>query len=340
LKPDRGGIFTNEPGSYMSVSLKSIFLSLLLFCSLDGLYAQENPVAYMKSALDIMKQNAVKRASLNWPSIYKHALDAVQDKKSNKETYPVILNTLSSLEDSHSKFFPPEMVADYLKRYEEAGLQFPYPEDSMIQNTYAYLTLPAIGNLNRPDWELYVSDFYKKALKLDQQQPKAWIIDLLENTGGMFAPMFAAIQPFLDREQVVGSKDNKGVITYFKCNKGIVSFGERIIDTIHVPLIHLQHKDIPVYILAGKKTSSSGEFVVAGFVGQKNAIVIGTNTQGLTSDNSEFKLSDGAFLVLTTGNLVDRNKKEYYEIGKGISPSLEFKSDQPFGFVSLLEGLK
>lgn len=319
------------------MTFKSIFLSLSLLLLIHKAYAQESPEAYVTSALDIMKKNSVNRASLNWTGIYKKALDSAREKKSIKETYPVILNAIRSLEDNHSKFFPPEVVADYLKRYTEAGRAFPYPADSLVGGNYAYLTVPAIGNLNRKDWELYVTEFYKRVTKLDQHRLKAWIIDLRENDGGMFAPMFAAIQPFLDQEQVVGSKDNKGQVNYYNYRKGIVGFGTIIIDTINVPLIKIKHKKIPVYILTGKKTSSSGEFVVASFAGQKNAIIVGTNTQGLTSDNAEFRLSDGAFLVLTTGNLVDRDQTEYKEIGKGISPSLEFKGDHLNDVIRLIE---
>ena len=308
--------------------LRRIVLSFFLLLSLSHVsLAQDQPEIYLTQALDIMKRHAVNRASLPWDTIYKKAIDAVQGKKTNKEIYPIILDAIGRLEDNHSKFFAPEVVADYLKRYKEVGLNFPYPADSLIDQAYAYLSLPAIGNMNRLDWELYVAEFYKKAAKLDQNKLKAWIIDLRDNNGGMFAPMFAAIQPFLDQQQVIGSKDANGLITYYSCKGNVVYFGERVIDTINVPQIRLKHKNIPVYILAGKKTSSSGEFVVASFVGQKNAIIAGTATQGLTSDNSEFRLSDGAFLVLTTGNLVDRNQKEYNEIGKGIIPSLELKND-------------
>jgi len=34
-----------------------------------------------------------------------------------------------------------------------------------------------------------------------------------------------------------------------------------------------------------KMTGSSAEFITAAFLGQKNANIIGTNTQGLTSGN-------------------------------------------------------
>lgn len=309
--------------------LRYIVVLFFLFVCLQppASFAQDQPAVYLTGALNIMKLHAVNRASLPWDAIYKKAMDSVQGKKTNKETYPLILNAIGSLKDNHSKFFPPEVVADYLKRYKEVGIDFPYPSDSLIDGVYAYLTLPAIGNMNRPDWELYVSEFYKRAVKLDKNKLKAWIIDLRGNNGGMFAPMFAAIQPFLDQQRVIGSKDANGIITYYSCKGNVVYFGERAIDTIDIPQIRLKHKNVPVYILAGKKTSSSGEFVVASFAGQKNATIAGTATQGLTSDNSEFRLSDGAFLVLTTGNLVDRNQKEYNEIGKGIIPSLELKND-------------
>ena len=74
--------------------------------------------------------------------------------------------------------------------------------------------------------------------------------------------------------------------------------------------------------MVDKVTGSSGEFITAAFVGQKNVKIIGTNTQGLTSGNQEYKLSDGSFLVLTTGNIVDRTGKDYAKIGEGIPPNI------------------
>ncbi len=74
-----------------------------------------------------------------------------------------------------------------------------------------------------------------------------------------------------------------------------------------------------------KVTGSSAEFITAAFVGQKNVKLIGVNTQGLTSGNQEYKLSDGSFLVLTIGNIVDRSGKEYRIIGEGIAPDIRIE---------------
>lgn len=58
------------------------------------------------------------------------------------------------------------------------------------------------------------------------------------------------------------------------------------------------------------------------------------NTQGLTSDNSEFKLSDESFLVLTTGSIVDQNGKDYSDVGKGISPDMKVTTNQLADYIN------
>lgn len=290
------------------------------------LSAQKNAVDYIEEAIALMKSNSVNKGKVNWKKLSEEALSSATVKNPSRDAYPIIIKSLELLEDQHSGFYAPEMVTAYMKRYTESGLQFPYSKDSLINGQLAYLSIPAIGNLNQDDWKLYVSDFYKKVKALDSRNPKAWILDLRDNDGGMFSPMFKAIQPFLDTNKAVGSIDNGGKVSYYTNQKNNVLFGNTVIATINVPQISLKHIKIPIYLLVSKKTASSGEFVTAAFVGQRNTMVIGENTQGLTSDNSEFKMSDGAILKLTTGILIDRSGHQYKEIGKGITPDRYVKS--------------
>ncbi|WP_300664629.1 S41 family peptidase [Fluviicola sp.] len=299
--------------------------------------AQDNPQKYLEEAIGIMKQNSVNKGKINWDKLSKEAMDSLLNKKTNEEVYPIIIQAITQLGDYHSKFVQPEIVQAYMKTYNELGFDFPYPQDSLIDDQIAYITLPALGNLNAEDWKLYVSDFYKKTEILDSKNPKAWVIDLRENDGGMFSPMFKAIQPFLDVQKAIGSKDTDGQINYFTSKNEHIFFGNHLIATITIPTIKLKNNHIPVFILVSKKTASSGEFVAASFVGQKNAKIIGVNTQGLTSDNSDFQLSDGAILILTTGNLVDRKEHEYSEIGKGISPDIEVKTDELTAYINAVK---
>lgn len=302
---------------------KHIALLILFFISIDG-YSQADSIRnYMTEALDIMKQNSVNKHKLDWDKIYKTAYDSVKKCKTKGETYPVIIHALRSLEDSHSNFAVPEMVAMYSQRYD-----FTKAKDSLIDGKYAYITIPEIGNLNSEDWKEYVALVYEKASRLDKSNPEAWIIDLRNNDGGMFHPMFVAMQPFLDKKKTIGSVDPQGNVKFFSYEKGKVFYDNKMDYEFQNKLVKLKNVSKPIFILTSKKTSSSGEFVVASFVGQKNVKLVGKNTQGLTSANTEFKLSDGAMLILTVGNVVDRNKKEYNVIGEGIKPDISVKGDK------------
>lgn len=304
-------------------------LLLLLLCCSSKLQAQQDSIKkYVISALDVMKSNALHRSEINWPEVYTKTLEAAKDAKTLRMTYPAIQYALGQMKDAHSHFAPPEMVSSFYKRYRDQGFEFPNINFRMIDQQYAYLSIPAIGNLNDDDWNEYVGNFYAALEELSSQNPKGWIIDVRGNEGGMFTPMYAAIQPLLDHPQVVGSVNITNVSTFYTYKKGKVYFGKRLLYTFEAAP-KIKHATKPIIILTDNKTASSGEFIVAAFKGQKNVTQIGRPTNGLTSDNQEYKLSDGAFLILTNGTLIDRSKKAYSTIGEGILPDdlLDPKTD-------------
>lgn len=321
--------------------MKKILLFSLfsLFLFTGKTYSQETPRSYVEKAILIMEQNSVNKKSINWIKIKADAFKLAQDKKNIKETYPIIRNILGKLGDQHSKLYEPEVVAAYLKRYREVGKEFPAPKDSLIDHKIAYISVPAIANFNQEDWNEYVQTFYDKVKILDKDNPESWIIDVRNNDGGMFSPMLKSISLFLNTNNTVGSIDNAGLTSFYQLKGSDIYFGKQKIATIPVTDIKIKNKSKPIYVLTNKSTSSSGEFVTASFKGQKNVKIVGCNTQGLTSDNSEFKLSDNAFLVLTTGVLIDRAKYPYKEVGKGISPDIEVKSENLNDYIDAIRKL-
>lgn len=299
-----------------------IFTFITTFFSTQTFAQSDSIKVYVTQALKIMKNKSVNKGKLNWEDIFDKTLTESSNAKTIKETYPAIKNALSSLNDSHSNFYPENVVRAYTLGYKATGQEFPVIKSELLENQYAYISLPDIGSFNKGDWNLYINTFYTKVNDLQKRNPKGWIIDLRGNFGGMLYPMYAAIAPFLDNKNVVGTKDAEGKIEYYNYKKG--RFYEGSTATQLFQLTQKEPKPIkkPVAILVNKVTGSSAEFITAAFVGQKNAKIIGTNTQGLTSGNQEYKLSDGSFLVLTIGNIVDRTGKEYTKIGEGISPNI------------------
>lgn len=305
---------------------------LATFCSVRTFAQADSIQTYVTEALKIMKNKSVNKSKLNWEDIFNKTLAEASKAKSIKDTYRSIKNALSSLNDSHSSFYSEEMVRAYTLGYKATGQEFPVIKSELLDNQYAYISLPDMGSFNKEDWNLYINTFYQKVNDLQKRNPKGWIIDLRGNFGGMLYPMYAAIAPFLDRKNVVGTKDAEGAIEYYNYKAG--KFFEGSTATQLFQLTQKEPKTVkkPIAILVNKVTGSSAEFITAAFLGQKNANIIGTNTQGLTSGNQEYKLSDGSFLVLTIGNIVDRTGKEYANIGEGISPDIVIKtsSDQDY----------
>lgn len=303
----------------------TIFIFLATFCSVHTFAQADSIQTYVTKALKIMKNKSVNKSKLNWEDIFNKTLAEASKAKTIKETYPSIKNALSSLNDSHSNFYPEEMVRAYTLGYKATGQEFPVIKSELLENQYAYISLPDIGSFNKGDWNLYINTFYEKVNDLQKRNPKGWIIDLRGNFGGMLYPMYAAIAPFLDSKNVVGTKDAEGTIEYYNYKNG--KFYEGSTATQLFQLTQKEPKAVkkPIAILVNKVTGSSAEFITAAFVGQKNIKIIGTNTQGLTSGNQEYKLSDGSFLVLTIGTIVDRTGKEYAKIGEGIFPDIKIE---------------
>ncbi|WP_276729223.1 S41 family peptidase [Chryseobacterium carnipullorum] len=290
---------------------------------------------YVVSALDLMKAKSVNKHRINWDSLYTDSRKKAENNHTIRETYPLIKDILGDLKDAHSNFFPPEMVKDYTLGYRATGQEFPVIESKMIENQIAYIRLPGIACYHFAEWDKFVNTFYKKIEELNAKKPKGWILDLRDNGGGMFYPMFAALSPMLDKQNVIGTVDAERQYAFFKYNtNGDLYEGKPLAHHFNIKKVPQQITK-PIVVMVNKKTSSSGEFCTVAFAGQKNVTVIGQNTMGLTSGNQEYKLSDGAFLILTTGNIVDRNKKEYSKVGEGFSPQVKLKDLSDTGYMKI-----
>ncbi|RQO69843.1 hypothetical protein DBR43_17470 [Pedobacter sp. KBW06] len=296
-----------------------LFLFILFF---KPVLAQNNIEVknYLNQALDIMKAQSINKHKLDWEKIYNFAHEQAKGMDSIKQTYTVIDSTLKMLADQHSHFYPPEMVEGIFKGYLANGEQLPIVKTAIMEKSYAYLTVPHFYFANEGEWEQFITDAYHKIRELDKLVLKGWIIDLRDNDGGMLQPMIGMVAPFIHDEDAFGIKKPEGIISYYRYRNNAAYYGDSLVYQYKTPLIQLKNFDKPLVVLINKRTGSSGEFIAMAFKDRKNTQLIGQKTTGLTSSNSEFKLSDGAYLVLTNGTLTDRKGEPYDEVGKGISP--------------------
>ena len=68
---------------------------------------------------------------------------------------------------------------------------------------------------------------------------------------------------------------------------------------------------IPVVVVTGAKTASSGEAVAVAFRGRPHTRSVGQPTLGVSTSNQMYPLPGGAGLNLTTARFVDRTGRAY-----------------------------
>ncbi|MBL0330990.1 MAG: hypothetical protein IPP64_16645 [Bacteroidetes bacterium] len=75
--------------------------------------------------------------------------------------------------------------------------------------------------------------------------------------------------------------------------------------------------NLPIAVLTGPATASSGEIVTIAFREKENSKSFGQKTFGLSTANGTYTLSDGSALILTDAIDADRKKNIF---GKEITP--------------------
>ena len=93
------------------------------------------------------------------------------------------------------------------------------------------------------------------------------------------------------------------------------------------PSCNNKAQQIPVVMLVGKYTASSGECLIIAFKGRKNTILMGTETAGYITVNNGFKINDTAFMNLAIGYNMDRSGKVYKQ---SIKPDIFLESTDKF----------
>lgn len=306
---------------------KSLSLIAFLFAAVQFSFAQTMPDSiktYVVQALDIMKQNSLKKHDVNWEQVYAHTFEKAKHANTIRETYPAINYALSELKDNHSKLYEPEVIRALKEMgYTSATNQkLPMPTGNLIEGRYAFITIPGFAAMQNEEQLAFVDSLQSIIKTLDAQNPKGWIIDLRLNQGGNFEPMYAGLISLLGEGKYIGWANADGEIEYQTYKNGtITGLSDSLEHTIKKPYI-VKNLNRPMAILVGNKTASSGEMSAIPFIGRKHTKLIGTNTVGLTTSNQPTVLSDGAWLNLTSSKAADRNGKIY---GKHLTPDIELK---------------
>ncbi|WBP91229.1 peptidase S41 [Kitasatospora cathayae] len=143
---------------------------------------------YLIEALDLMQQQSLRRAEVDWKAVRAQAFDRAGDARTAAETYPAIEGALVALGDHHSRFFPPARAGQVYGDPDVVNA----PTARQLPNRIGYLALPPVNGSDRTYAE-YVRQGRIAAAATDRAGACGRVVDLRDETGGgMWAPLAVA----------------------------------------------------------------------------------------------------------------------------------------------------
>jgi len=215
-------------------------------------------------------------------------------------------------------------------------------EAKVIDENYGYVFIPGmlLKDATRKELDQAGQDIYDAIVKIDKSNHiKGWIIDLRLNIGGNSNVMLAGLYHLLGNGTTHLSLDvdeNLKILT--SINDGVLYKNHEVNTAVNPSVKPKPH--IPVALISGILTNSAGEFVVLGFRGRKNTIVIGEESYGSTTANDLYELPFGIKAAITESYGTDRSAR----FTKTIIPDIAVIKQTNFEYLSsdknIIEAIK
>lgn len=267
--------------------------------------------SYLIEAIQIVKNNALHRDSINWFKTEEQIFTMAAAARTYEDCYPALRFLLQALGDRHS-FLISASISKAVAN-PDAYKTMPLTTGEILEGKIAYLRMPFVFGGNESAATYFADQLHLLLKQLDHAKPKAWILDLRSNRGGNCWPMLAGIGPLL----------GEGVCGYFvdpykkepplawSYENGQALEGSSISTKVSGTPYQLRQSMPWVAVLTGPNTASSGEVVTVAFRKRPKTRSFGEATAGLSTGNQEFRLRDGAMLILTTSIYADREREVY-----------------------------
>ena len=308
---------------------KLILLFILLqIAIISSAQSNDSVRVFVDSALNIMQRRSIFASSLNWMVIRDSAHKMSAKATNYAEATPAIQFAFNLLQDKHGwldlngvQYFNPFVKRDESRINEQtlkAIVRAPI-KSAVLEKGYAYLAIPFTNGQTKDKMNRFAQQVQDSLCKVVTSATKGLVIDLRLNGGGNVFPMIIGIINVLGDGNYTESVNSLG-----EKEGELVIKGQQItlLDTI---VVKLQKScgdltRLPVVVLTGPATGSSGEQLAIILSMRKNTILIGENTAGYTTGNNGFLLP-GTDNGIVIGESYTRDKAGKIYLGE-VSPSI------------------
>jgi carboxyl-terminal processing protease len=311
---------------FISMKTKSLWVAVLL-CFNNSLIAQisDSVKNYIDSALYLMQTKSLHGKGLDWDQIRDSAYLKAAGAKDYKQAFPAIAYAFQQLKDYHGvvsgedtfyRYPPPVNFNDVLSPgIKKEFLKGPRIVTAFLPQSVGYLRIPGMNVTRQKNMDDQANKLRDSLCMLLKRNPKSIIIDLRMNTGGNSAPMISGIGPLFHISLLGYGVDRDGnFLGAVKLKEGVLldDNGNKMVTIKNSCSIN---KVIPIAVIIGPSTVSSGEILAAYLKQQTNVKVFGEPTPGFCNATEGFSFMNGkGYLLLSVNRIADARKKVYREM--------------------------
>jgi hypothetical protein len=247
----------------------------------------------LEAAFAFVEKHAFNAPNLDLSALRQNLLTTELRRSHHLEAYGRLVQLLEALGDKHSLVLKPSEAATH----RNTGIATGSLEVQLIGRV-GYIAVPGFMGADAEASSRFAEDICAAIGRMSADAALGWVVDLRRNTGGNMWPMLRGLSPLLGTGLYGAFRDRHGLES--KWDNDRIKGCDRDIPP-----------DVPVAVLVGSRTTSSGEAVAVAFSGRPHARSFGHPTAGLSTANSGFGLPDGGELFLTTAIFVDRTGKAF-----------------------------
>lgn len=312
--------------------MKSITTLLAIICLTTNItFGQSKEVKFLlDTSIALMKNNAVNRDKVNWRKIEKEVYSQVATKENAYQLGSAFRTLFKSLNDFHGAFYcwdstykwqrPEPVYSDSIKNEWKKGV---FLQTELLNGNIGYLRVPYMSFAERSELDKKAQSLNDSLCSLLDKNVVGIVLDLRLNGGGAMYPMMLGLKQLLHEGKIGSFTGNAGDWLI----KNNAFYLDTMLLTEITPKCQITNKDIPVTVLIGPATGSSGEFLAMAFKKRKNTVFIGTETAGYVTATRGFPINDAVTLLLSTGYGRDRTGQVY---NQAISPDIFMEDPDSF----------
>lgn len=315
---------------------RCLWALLLLFPYISNAQKADSVRLFVDSALNVMQKRSLFAKYLDWPKIRDSVHRLTKEATTYENAAPALKFAFNLLNDKHGwlvlngeSYSNPFLLRDN-SRINDATKNIitkPAVRCAVLQNKYAYLSIPFFGGQTTKAMNDFAQRIQDSLCKSISSSTKGIIIDLRLNGGGNMYPMVIGVSNLLEDGKLSESINANGEVD------GTTTMKNHSITLLDTMVVKLKNscpiiQSIPLAVLIGPATGSSGEQLAIVLSTRKKSILIGEHTAGYVTGNNGFLLPgrDNG-IVIGESYTKDKNGKVYLD---DVSPAIKIIGGDDF----------